>query len=108
MRRGGLLLGALVRPSRRAPPAGALVLWLGRPGKLLLPGPCLLGPASSSCRGPCLLGPASSSCRGLVLDAWSSLGQKGPWRLLALPWPALPRRATTACAQVRGTKVPLL
>src|SRR3954463_5620776 len=27
---------------------------LGRPGKLLLPGPCLLGPASSSCRGPCL------------------------------------------------------
>src|SRR3954469_7794184 len=27
---------------------------LGRPGKLLLPGPCLLGPASSSCRGSCL------------------------------------------------------
>src|SRR3954464_13821661 len=37
------------------------MLWLGRPGKLLLPGPCLLGPTSSS-------------CRGLVLNAWSSLG----------------------------------
>src|SRR3954467_11718622 len=47
------------------------MLWLGRPGKLLLPGPCLLGPASSS-------------CRGLVLNAWSSLGPKrsreDPWR----------------------------
>src|SRR3954467_289195 len=47
------------------------MLWLGRPGKLLLPGPCLLGPASSS-------------CRGLVLNAWSLLGPKGsrgdPWR----------------------------
>src|SRR3954468_6327108 len=43
--------GALVRPSRRAPPAGALVLRLGRPGKLLLLGPRLLGPASSSRRG---------------------------------------------------------
>src|SRR4051812_3408295 len=43
--------GALGRSSRRAPPAGALVLRLGRPGKLLLPGPRLLGPASSSCRG---------------------------------------------------------
>src|SRR3954468_18262731 len=38
--------GAWVWPSRRAPPAGVLVLWLGRPGKLLLPGPCLLGSAS--------------------------------------------------------------
>src|SRR3954463_12952136 len=107
-RRGGLLLGclglafpegssrrgldALARSSRQTPLAGALPPW---PGKLLLPGPCLFGPASSS-------------CRGLVLNAWSSLGQKGPWRLLALPWPALPRRATTARAQVRGTKVPLL
>src|SRR3954462_12532059 len=86
---------SLERPSRQTPLAGVLMLWLGRPGKLLLPGPCLLGPASSS-------------CRGLVLNAWSSLGQKGPWRLLALPWPALPRRATTARAQVRGTRVPLL
>src|SRR3954471_18957287 len=64
MRRGGLLLGCLVRPSRRAPPAGALVLWLSRPGKLLLPGPCLLGSASSSCRGL------------VFLYAWPSLGPK--------------------------------
>src|SRR3954462_1798731 len=46
----GFSWGALVWPSRRAPPAGALVLRLSRPGKLLLPGPCRLGPASSSCR----------------------------------------------------------
>src|SRR3954471_16481395 len=47
------------------------MLWLGRPGKLLLPGPFLLGPASAS-------------CRGFVLNAWSLLGPKGnrgdPWR----------------------------
>src|SRR4051812_5878053 len=48
--RRGFLCGALVWPSRRAPPAGALVLRLSRPGKLLLPGPCRLGPESSSCR----------------------------------------------------------
>src|SRR3954471_7811103 len=46
----GFSWGALVWPSRRAPPTGALVLRLGRPGKLLLPGSRLLGPASSSCR----------------------------------------------------------
>src|SRR3954464_764403 len=46
----GFSWGALAWPSRRAPPAGALVLRLSRPGKLLLPGPCRLGPASSSCR----------------------------------------------------------
>src|SRR3954469_14866293 len=51
----GFSCGAWVWPSQRAPPAGALVLWLGRPGKLLLPGPCLLGPASSSCRGSVFL-----------------------------------------------------
>src|SRR3954469_17597447 len=34
------------------------------------------------------------------------LARKGPWSLLVLPWLALPRRATTARAQVRGTKVP--
>src|SRR4051812_43849799 len=45
---------SLERPSRQAPLAGVLMLRLGRPGKLLLPGPCLLGLASSSCRGPCL------------------------------------------------------
>src|SRR3954464_4591552 len=61
---------------------------LVRPGKLLLPGPCLLGPASSSCRGPCLLGPASSSCRGPCLEclvfSWRFLG--GPCRrVLQLP-----------------------
>src|SRR3954471_22950635 len=46
---------SLERPSRQAPLAGVLTLWLGRPGKLLLPGPCLLGPASSSCRGLVLI-----------------------------------------------------
>src|SRR3954469_4583923 len=87
---------SLERPSRQTPLAGVSMLWLGRPGKLLLPGPCLLGPASSS-------------CRGLVLNTWSSLDpKKEPWRPLALPWQALPHGATTARAQVRGTKVPLL
>src|SRR3954463_2365912 len=75
---------SLERPSRQAPLAEVSMLWLGPPGKLLLPGPCLLGPASSSCRGSCLFGPASASCRGLVLNAWSLLGPKGsredPWR----------------------------
>src|SRR3954469_9359605 len=45
---------SLERPSRQTPLAGVSMLWLGRPGKLLLPGSCLLGPASSSCRGLCL------------------------------------------------------
>src|SRR3954469_10747154 len=48
---------------------------LGRPGKLLLPGPCPLGPASSSCRGPCL------EC---LVFSWRFLG--GPRRrVLQLP-----------------------
>src|SRR3954468_16075827 len=51
---------------------------LVRPGKLLLPGPCLLGPASSSCRGPCLLGPASSSCQGPCLLGPASSSCQGP------------------------------
>src|SRR3954468_3802522 len=41
-------LGASAWSSRQAPLAGVLS---PRPGKLLLPGPRLLGPASSSCRG---------------------------------------------------------
>src|SRR3954468_9059396 len=97
VRRGELLLGCLGWPSRRAPLAGALVLWFGRPGKLLLPGSCLLGPASSSCRGLVFL----AQVLGL------RLAQKGPWRFLAFPWQALPQGATTARAQVRGTRVPL-
>src|SRR3954468_23426415 len=48
---------------------------LGRPGKLLLPGPCLIGPASSSCRGACL---------GCLVFSWRFLG--GPCRrVLQLP-----------------------
>src|SRR3954466_1991382 len=120
--RSSCLAGARGAP-RRASPG---VPWFGRPGELLPPGPWCFGlvvPASSSCwglvalarqaplAGPRLLGPASSSCWGLVFLA-RSLGlrpaQKGPWRLLSLPWQALPRHATTARAQVRGTKVPLL
>src|SRR3954466_4425499 len=81
-RRGGLLLrclglafpegssrrglGASARSSRQAPLAGALPPW---PGKLLLPGPRLLGPASSSCRGlvflACILG-LRSALKGAV------------------------------------------
>src|SRR3954466_11111956 len=41
-------LGASAWSSRQAPLAGALSPW---PGKLLLPRPRLLSPASSSCRG---------------------------------------------------------
>src|SRR3954466_3651357 len=48
---------------------------LSCPGKLLLPGSCLLGPASSSCRGPCL------EC---LIFSWRFLG--GPRRrVLQLP-----------------------
>src|SRR3954465_6713180 len=67
---------SLERPSRQTPLAGVSMLWLGRPGKLLLPGPCLLGPASSS-------------CRGLVLNACSSLGQKGAVETLGAPLASL-------------------
>src|SRR3954471_6637543 len=70
---------------------------LGRPGKLLLPGPCLLGPASSSCRG-LHLGPASSSCRGLRLGCWVF-----SWRFPGRP---LPRGAATARAQVGVLRYP--
>src|SRR3954471_2568328 len=96
----GFSCDAWVRPSRQAPLVGGSIFclvilcsWmalhgLSRPGKLLLPGSCLLGPASSSCRGPCLLGPASSSCRGPCLEclvfSWRFLG--GPCRrVLQLP-----------------------
>src|SRR4051812_42198592 len=71
------------QPSRQAPLAGALLSSGGLPGKLLLPGPWL---------------------KYFVLG-WP---KKGPWRVLASTWQALPRGATTARAQVRGTKVPLL
>src|SRR4051812_12046717 len=46
------------------------MLWLGRPGKLLLPGPCLLGPASSSCRGSCL------EC---LVSSWLEKGRGVSW-----------------------------
>src|SRR3954463_8684594 len=51
VRRSELFFRCIGWPSRRAPLAGASMLRLGHPGKLLLPGSCLLGPASSSCRG---------------------------------------------------------
>src|SRR3954462_869526 len=70
---------------------------LGRPGKLLLPGPCLLGPASSSCRG-LHFGPASSSCRGLRLGCLVF-----SWRFPGRP---LPRGAATARAQVGVLRYP--
>src|SRR4051812_46010439 len=103
-RRGGLLLwcmglafpegssrrglDALARSSRQAPLAGALPPW---PGKLLLPGVLIF----------CLA--------YFVLECLVFAGpQKEQWRPLALPWQALSHGATTARAQVRGTKVPLL
>src|SRR4051812_2771895 len=58
---------------------------LGRPGKLLLPGPCLLGPASSS-------------CRGLHLGRWVF-----SWRFPGRP---LSRGAATARAQVGVLRYP--
>src|SRR3954466_14464719 len=78
------LAGALCfeRPSRQDPLAGALLSSGGLPGKLLLPGPWL---------------------KYFVLG-WP---KKGPWRVLAIAWQALPWGATTARAQVRVTKVPL-
>src|SRR3954462_3921959 len=88
---------------------------LGLPGGLLPPGPWCSGsvvPASSSCRGLAslarqapLAGALSSCLECLVL---ARPQKEGPLRLLALPWRALPQGATTARAQVRGTKVPLL
>src|SRR4051812_34376619 len=75
--------------------------------------PWLAFPASSSCRGLVLRAAvsASSSCRGLASCLkYFVLGwpEKGPWRVLVFTWQALPRGATTARAQVRGTKVPLI
>src|SRR3954470_10811290 len=71
------------RSSRQAPLAGALLSSGALPGKLLLPGPWL---------------------KYFVLG-WP---KKGPRRVLAIAWQALPRGATTARAQVRDTKVPLI
>src|SRR4051812_25138656 len=65
-RRGGLLLWCLGSAFPTSSSCRGLDLlsrilcswmvlhWLSRPGKLLFPGSCLLGPASSSCRGPYL------------------------------------------------------
>src|SRR3954465_7760058 len=58
---------------------------LGRPGKLLLPGPCLLGPASSSCRGLRL---------GCLVFSWRFPGRP------------LPQGAATARAQVGVLRYP--
>src|SRR3954465_5698037 len=78
-RRGGLLLWCLgsafpTSSSCRGLDLLSLILcsWmvlhgLSRPAKLLLPGSCLLGPASSACRVYCL--------EGLVFS----------WRFLAVP-----------------------
>src|SRR4051812_12433872 len=86
-RRGGLLLWCLGSAFPTSSSCRGLDLlsrilcsWmvshgLSRPGKLLLPGSCLLGPASSSCRGPCL------EC---LIFSWRFLG--GPRRrVLQLP-----------------------
>ena len=104
-------------PSRQAPLTGALSL----PGKILLPGPWLAFPASSSCRGlgwPSRQAPLAGALVGLpgklllpgpwfeyfVLE-WSS---REPQRVLAVTRQALPRGAATARARVRGNRVPLL
>src|SRR3954464_6534051 len=79
-------------PSRQAPLAGVFAL------QLVLP-------ASSSCRG--LVSLARQAPLAEALSSWlrySVLGwpRKGPWRVFAFPWQALPRGAATARAQVRG------
>ena len=76
--------------SRQAPLAEVLSL----PGKILLPGPWLAFPASSSCRG----------FEYFVLE-WST---REPRRVLVVTRQALPRGAATARARVRGNRVPLL
>ena len=98
-------------PSRQAPLAGVLIL----------SGPGLAFPASSSCRGlgwPSRQAPLTGASVGLpgklllpgpwfeyfVLE-WSS---REPRRVLAVIRQALPRGAATARAQVRDTRVPLL
>src|SRR3954468_15327618 len=104
------LAGAHGAPRR----ASLVVPGLGLPGGLLPPGPWCSGsvvPASSSCRGlaslarQAPLAGALSSC--LECSVFARPQKEGPLRLLALPWRALPQGATTARAQVRGTKVPL-
>ena len=103
-------------PSRQAPLAGVLSL----PGKLLLPGPGLAFPASSSCRG--LVSSRQDPLAGALFGLPGKLLLPGPWfeyfvlewssrkprRVLAVTRQALPRDAATARAQVRDTKVPLL
>src|SRR3954468_8258552 len=80
------VVSSLARPSRQTPLAGVSMLWLGRPGKLLLPGPCLLGPASSSCRGLVLI-----FCLAyFVLECLVfARPQKEPWRPFGAPLASL-------------------
>src|SRR4051812_32601035 len=69
-------LGASAWSSRQAPLAGVLSPW---PGKLLLPGPCLLGPAISSCRGLGFL------AQILGLRSAKKRGRGGSWRFPGKP-----------------------
>src|SRR3954469_20783863 len=70
---------SLERPSRQAPLAGVLMLRLGRPGKLLLPGPCLLGPASSSCRGLVLVFCLAYFVLECLFFSWPEKGRGVSW-----------------------------
>ena len=73
-------LACLVWPSRQAPLAGVLSL----PGKLLLPGPGLAFPASSSCRGLGLSTLFLNGLQGSHGGSWRSPGK--PCRgMLRLP-----------------------
>src|SRR3954468_12556372 len=71
---------------------------LGRPGKLLLPGPCLLDPASSSCRGLASLARQAPLAGGFVLVVLVF-----SWRFPGRPQP---RGAATARAQVGVLRYP--
>src|SRR3954469_14520576 len=108
-RRGGLLLWCLGSAFPTSSSCRGLDLlsrilcsWmalhgLSRPGKLLLPGSCLLGPASSSCRGLVFLARQVPLAGGLVLNAWSSLGSS---------WAGLAAGCYNCPCTSWGTKVP--
>src|SRR3954470_13034672 len=102
VRRGKWLAAVVVLPHLRACRSSGLagarggprrgffgVPWFGRPGELLPPGPWCFGlvvPAKLLLPGPCRLGPASSSCR--TSPSWpGKLLLPGLGLLGSITWP---------------------